>query len=142
MLILLVMAITPTMILGCATETATTTKIVKDVTAQEAFNLIKENTNNPDFIIVDVRTPREFADGHIENAINIDFDSKTFRSQLLQSDKNKTYLVYCDCAGGGKAEKTALIIMKAFGFKETYYMWDGIDGWEREGFPTESSNES
>lgn len=89
MLILLVMVITPIMILGCATKTETTIQIAKDVTAQEAFNLIEENKNNPDFIIVDVRTPKEFVDGHIENAINMDFNSGVFSDEINKLDRAK-----------------------------------------------------
>jgi len=59
-------------LVGCAAkETRTATQIIEDVTSQEAFTLIRNNQNNPDFVILDVRTPEEFADGHIENAINI-----------------------------------------------------------------------
>ena len=132
MLILLVMAITPTMILGCATKTEPPTQIAIDVTAQEAFNLIKENTNNPDFIIVDVRTPREFVDGHIENAINIDFNSGAFSDEISKLDRTKKYLVYCR---SGNRSRGAVNEMTELAFEDIYHLYAGIIGWSKAGYP-------
>jgi hypothetical protein len=69
---------------GCTDEkqvTGSNTSHVQDVTSQEAFNLIQENKNNPDFIILDVRTVSEFSDGHIEGALNIDVNLPSFREE-------------------------------------------------------------
>jgi len=62
---------------------------------KDAYTLIQKNKGNPDFVILDVRTPAEFADEHIENAINLDYYSETFRDDLNKLDKTKTYLIYC-----------------------------------------------
>lgn len=132
MLILLVMVITPIMILGCATKTETTIQIAKDVTAQEAFNLIEENKNNPDFIIVDVRTPKEFVDGHIENAINMDFNSGVFSDEINKLDRAKKYLVYCRI---GNRSRGAVNEMTELAFKEIYHLYVGIIGWSEAGYP-------
>ena len=113
---------------GCAT-----TQVIKDITPQEAFNLIQDNQNNPDFVIIDVRTPQEFAEEHIENASNIDFYSETFRDELDNLDKNKTYLIYC--RSGGRSGN-ALNIMADLNFREAYNMLGGINQWESEGLPT------
>ncbi len=110
----------------------TTTQIIEDVTAQEALNLIQENQNNPDFVILDVRTAEEVADGHIENAINLDFYSETFRDEVDRLDKNRTYLIYC--RSGGRSGN-ALDIMDELNFREVYNISDGIIAWEAEGLP-------
>ena len=79
-----------------------------------------------------MRTPEEFADEHIENAVNIDFYSETFRDELGELDKNKTYLIYCR---SGNRSASALAIMKGLDFNEAYDMgW--INQWKAEGFPT------
>jgi len=65
------------------TPPQTPTQIIEHITPQEAFTLIQENQDNPDFVIIDVRTPEEFAEEHIENAINIDYRSETFRTSLI-----------------------------------------------------------
>jgi len=113
--------------------TETPTQIIEDISPQEAFTLIQENQNNPDFVILDVRTPEEFADGYIENAINIDFRSETFRNKLNQLDKNETYLVYC--RSGGRSAN-AVKIMVELNFREVYNMSGGIIAWKAEGLPT------
>jgi rhodanese-related sulfurtransferase len=111
----------------------TPTQIIKDITPQEAFTLIKGNKDNPNFVIVDVRTPEEFANEHIENAINIDFSCETFEDELNELDKNKTYLIYC--RSGGRSGN-ALDIMAELNFSEVYNMLDGINGWKAAGLPT------
>jgi len=111
----------------------TTTQIIEDITSQEAFTLIQNNQNNPDFIILDVRTRQELADGHIENVINIDFYSETFRDELNNLDKNKTYLIYC--RSGNRSGKT-LNIMAELNFREVYNILEGIVSWKAEGLPT------
>jgi len=108
-------------------------QIIEDITTQEAFTLIQHNQNNPDFVIIDVRTPNEFAEGHIENAINVDFRSETFRDELNKLDRNKTYLVYCRIGG---RSGSALTIMKELNFREVYNMLGGINVWKSEGLPT------
>ena len=106
---------------------------VEDVTAQEAFTLIQDNRDNPDFVILDVRTPEEFADGHLESAINIDYNADTFRDELDNLDKNKTYLIYCR---SGNRSGQALALMEKLNFREVYNISDGIIGWQAEKLPT------
>ena len=108
------------------------TQIIENITPQEAFTLIQDNQDNPDFVILDVRTPEEFANGYIENAINLDYYSDTFRDELNKLDKNKTYLIYC--RSGNRSGK-ALNIMEELNFREVYNMMGGIIQWEAEGFP-------
>jgi rhodanese-related sulfurtransferase len=80
-----------------------------------------------------VRTAGEFATGHIENAMNLDYHSDSFRNELNNLDKNKTYLVYCAM---GSRSADALAIMKELGFMEAYNMLGGINQWQEEGLPT------
>ena len=121
---------------GCVgketTPPETLTPIAEDITPQEAFALIQDNQNNPDFVIIDVRTPEEFAGEHIENAINIDFRSESFRDELNKLDKNKTYLVYCR---SGARSGNALDIMAELNFREAYNVSGGIIAWKAEGLP-------
>ena len=122
---------------GCvSTETVPPnqeTQVIENITPPEAFALIQDNQNNPDFVIIDVRTPEEFADGHIENAINLDYYSETFQDELNKLDKNKTYLIYC--RSGNRSGK-ALNIMEERNFREVYNVSDGIIAWEAAELPT------
>ncbi len=138
LLVLLVIAVTLT--LGCAKTSPEITaditpqpsQIIADITTDQAFTLIQENQDNPDFFIIDVRTQAEFEQGHIENAINIDYYSDTFQDELNNLDKDKTYLVYCKVGG---RSKDALAIMKELGFMEAYNMQGGIDQWKEDELP-------
>ena len=132
----MVLALSASLVIGVALtggcvrdETAT----IEDITPQEAFTLIQNNQNNPDFVIIDVRTQGEFAEQHIKNATNIDLYSEAFQDMLNKLDKNKTYLIYC--RSGGRS-RTALDIMAELNFKEVYNILGGINQWKTEGFPT------
>ena len=117
-------------IAGCVRDE---TAAIEDVTPQEAFTLIEDNRNNSDFVIIDVRTAEEFADGHIEDAGNIDFYSTTFREELDNLDKNKTYLIYC--RSGSRSGSTA-DIMAELNFEEVYNILGGMIQWNSEELPT------
>jgi len=108
-------------------------QIIEDITPQEAFALIQNNQNNPDFII-DVRTPEEFAEGYIKDAINIDFYAETFRDELDKLDKNKTYLIYCR---SGRRSGNALDMMAELNFREVYNILGGFNRWQAEGLEWE-----
>ncbi len=97
--------------------------------------LIQINENNPDFVIIDVRTAAEYSSGHIEGAINLDFrGGQTFRDDLDALDKNKTYLIYC--RSGNRSGQT-LPIMEDLGFMKVYNLSGGINRWTSDGYTLE-----
>ncbi len=108
-------------------------QIIEDIVPGEAYGLIQNNKGNQDFILLDIRTPEEYRDGYIEDAINLDFYSETFRDELNKLDKDKKYLVYCR---SGRRSGISLGTMKELGFREAYNMAGGIIQWEAEGLPT------
>lgn len=118
---------------GCADKSTTSTQLIDDITAQEAFTLLQDNQGNSEFTIIDVRTPAEFSDGHIENAINIDFNSNGFENEISKLDRNKEYLIYCR---SGNRSSGALEVMKELGFMNIYHLYEGIIGWTDSGYPT------
>jgi len=136
MLALLCILIVPSLLIsGCINQEniGPQTQIIEDVTLEEAVALIEDNRYNPNFVIIDVRTPEEYARGHIEKAINLDYYSETFAGELDKLDKDKTYLIYCRSANrSGKA----LDMMAELGFAEVYNMLGGMVQWERTGLPT------
>ncbi len=94
---------------------------IEVVNKSEYKNLIKKN-----FPIIDVRTPAEFWEGHIDNAINIDFKSNSFINEISKLDKSKTYLIYC--RSGNRSSKAATI-MDSLGFKKTIDLEGGFLRW-------------
>ena len=104
----------------------------KLISAKDAAQLIEENRNNPDFIILDVRTPEEYSDGHIENALNLDVKSESFTEQAVKLDKGKTYLLHCR---SGSRSEMAVKIMEKSGFTDIYEIGGGFEEWKNEGLP-------
>jgi rhodanese-related sulfurtransferase len=104
-------------------------------TTAECNTLIQENIDNPDFIILDVRTPAEYAGGHIENAVNLDYYEDDFEATLDTWDKSKTYLIYCRT---GSRSAAVMKIMQKLEFTEVYNMLGGINAWTDAGLPTVS----
>ena len=141
LLVLLVMAVTLTV--GCPkaqpeitadiTPLEVLTPIIADISPQDTFTMIQENQDNADFFIIDVRTAQEFATGHLENALNLDYRNDNFRDEINNLDKDKTYLIYC--AVGGRSSG-ALTVMGELGFMEVYNMLGGINQWKAEELPT------
>jgi len=106
-----------------------------DITSREAWKLIRENAGNPDFIILDVRTPLEFFNSRIPGAINLDYYNPEFKKNLTQLEPGKTYLVYCK---SGTRSAAAVNLMGAMKFKSFFHLAKGIDEWKNEGMPIQS----
>ncbi len=106
--------------------------LIEDISPAAALDLIDSNKGSQQFVILDVRTPEEFGEGHLDQAINIDYKSRTFKDSLAVLDKSKTYLVYCRV--GNRSAKSAMF-MKEMGFNIVYNMLEGIRGWIRNDYP-------
>lgn len=142
-LLVLLAALLATLPAGCGETTlqSPTTSLtlspspaLKDISVEDAYALIRERQGSPDFIIIDVRTPAEFAEGHIKGARLIDFTAETFRTEVGKLDRSLTYLIYCQM---GVRSATALAVMTELGFMKVYNMSGGITDWKAAGFPTE-----
>ena len=140
MLIILVLVIVGVVLIsGCvyreigAVKTETQIQIIENITSKEAYALIQKNKENPHFVIFDVRIAKEFANEHIENAVNLDYYSEIFKDKIGNLDKNKMYLIYCK---SGNCSGNALNIMKELDFMKVYNILGGINEWKEEGLPT------
>lgn len=85
---------------------------------------------DPDIVIVDVRTPPEFAEGHLGRAIEIDFNADDFATRIDELDPAATYLVYCR-SGSRSANATAM--MRSVGIDRIYELDGGIVAWTEAG---------
>src|SRR5688500_20152176 len=86
----------------------------------EQFDRLRQQTNT---VVLDVRTPKEFAAGHIPGATNIDWNGADFANRAAALDKSKTYLVHC--AVGGRSAK-ASDKMAAIQFTNVYNLEGGM----------------
>jgi len=78
--------------------------------------------------VLDVRTPGEYASGHIKNTLLANWnDAKEFERRIGFIDKNKPVYVYC-LAGGRSAAAAAK--MRAMGFENVYELSGGINAWK------------
>jgi len=83
-------------------------------------------------ITLDVRTPIEFAEGHIEGSRLIDFQSGNFENEIAALDKNATYAVYCR---SGNRSGQAVKVMQDAGFTSVFNMNGGVIDWANAGLP-------
>lgn len=111
--------------MGCTAQNGSS------IDSKDAYGLIKADSN---IAILDVRTAKEFADGHVAGAVNIDVNQADFAQKIDQLDRSKTYIVYCR---SGRRSSKAVGIMAAKGFKNLYNVSDGFVGWNKNGLPFE-----
>ncbi|HEX2682850.1 MAG TPA: rhodanese-like domain-containing protein [Ferruginibacter sp.] len=96
-------------------------------TSLNADEFEKAITTLPDVQVLDVRTPSEYFSGHIQNALQADWnDDKEFERRLSFIDKNKPVYVYC--LAGGRSAAAADKMRKA-GFKNVYELKGGTNAW-------------
>ncbi|HKZ29029.1 MAG TPA: rhodanese-like domain-containing protein [Acidimicrobiia bacterium] len=116
---------------GC-TSAGTLDQQIAGVSPAQAAGIVEENSGNEDFVILDIRTPEEYAAGKIEGAINVDFYAGDFRRQLDALDKDTHYLVYCS---SGNRSGQALPIFEDLGFARVDNLATGISGWFDQKYP-------
>lgn len=79
-------------------------------------------------VIIDVRMPQEFEQGHIEGAININFFDPEFKHQLLDLDRDKTYYLYCK---NETRSYRSMKFMETNDFKHVYMLKGGYEEWNK-----------
>ena len=97
---------------------------------QAAKELMDSRKGDLNFIILDVRTPQEYASGHIAGARLLDFTAPDFAVQAAKLPKDASYLVYCR---SGKRSAEATAALRAKGYAHVKDM-GGIKAWQEAGF--------
>jgi rhodanese-related sulfurtransferase len=83
-------------------------------------------------ILLDVRTPKEYREGHIEGSMLIDWNDPTFREKIATLDPKKPYVLYCR---SGNRSASARKAMTSMGFTDVRDLAGGINAWQRAGNP-------
>lgn len=109
------------------TFSETTANKYKTILATACDSLIKANEKNPDFVILDVRTPSVWAADHLTGSICRNYYDIDFNAQLNALPKQKIYLLHCQ--SGGRSGPT-FTMMKSLNFTEVYEMSGGINAWK------------
>ncbi|MDH1601403.1 MULTISPECIES: rhodanese-like domain-containing protein [unclassified Empedobacter] len=86
-------------------------------------NVNEINFKNKKNVLLDVRTPEEFAEGHVPGAVNIDVKNPNFEEEIQKLDTKKNYFIYCK---SGVRAKLATEKMQEKGFKNAKNFKDGM----------------
>jgi len=89
---------------------------------------------NQDVLILDVRTPEEFAKNRIKGAINLPVDQVENKIQSVIPDKNKKIFAYCLSAS---RSVHAVNAMKKLGYTDVYNLTSGLLAWRAKQYPLE-----
>lgn len=124
------------LVFACSNEQGT--KKYSSLTPLE-FDAKMKETASP--TIIDVRTPEEFANGHLEHAKNIDWNGINFENQIAKVDTSKPVFIYC--LSGGRSSNAAQKML-SMGFTNVYELSGGILKWRSADLPetTVTSNVS
>ena len=116
-----------------AEQQETTGNIYKRFSAVQCDSLIKANAANPNFVILDVRTPGEYSGYHLMDAINRSTGDSNFDAQMAALPKHKLFLMHCQ---SGSRSAGAFAKMKNLGYAEVYEMIGGLNAWNSAKLPT------
>lgn len=101
--------------------------VLTQVDPGEAEDLL---TAEPGLVVLDIRTPEEVATGTLPGAIDVDFYSPTFESEIASLDRDTPYLVYCR---SGNRSAQGVDLMVDLGFEEIYELDGGVVSWVESG---------
>ncbi len=91
---------------------------ITEFTSEELYNAV----------LIDVRTPEEYAEGHLEGALNLNWYDESFVQQLEGIDKDQKVYVYCK--RGGRSASAAKLL-DSLGYKKVIDLTGGYDAWKQ-----------
>ena len=109
-------------VISCKAQEENTDVTILSV--EEAKTILAEE---PGAVFLDVRTPEEFNEGHIEGAVLINFFDENFKEQVEALDKDKPVYIYC--RSGNRSQQAGMILTQ-MGFQEVYDIEAGYIGWD------------
>ncbi|WP_374460891.1 thioredoxin domain-containing protein [Chryseobacterium taeanense] len=104
----------------------------KNESSLPATEFSKKLDQTKDAQLVDVRTPGEFRNGHLKNAMNIDWNADDFTEKAKVLDKEKPVFLYCM---SGPRSTAAAAKLQEMGFKNVYEMQGGMMKWRNANLP-------
>jgi rhodanese-related sulfurtransferase len=110
-------------------KATTTVNVTPDVAAQ----MMKEKAP---VLVLDVRTPDEFAEGHIPGAMNVDFLGDDFEKKLAALPADRPLIVHC--AAGNRSAKAVAKLAALQKFAQIFHLKSGFNGWKAAGKPVET----
>ena len=89
-----------------------------------------ERVANNDWLLIDVRSPEEFADGHIPGAVNMPHENINDYLSELEGHKDKPIIIYCR---SGRRAKLAMKVLEDLDFSEVMHLEGDMLGWSAAG---------
>lgn len=139
---LITVALLATAAAGCSSESSSraTTQSVSAASSSGGIVTVSAEAfrtaiADPGVIVLDVRTPEEYAAGHIAGAVNVNFNDASFDAQLQSLDREAAYAIYCQSSN---RSGQAVAKMRELGFTTITELADGIVSWANAGYPIES----
>lgn len=127
---LIPLALVLTLSITACGSTATTDSGIRLVSAEAGAEIAEQPAS--DLVILDVRTPEEFDEGHLEGAILVDFYEADFADRIAELDPDVPYLLYCR---SGNRSGQASEMMRDLGFVDVAEIDGGILAWLDSGLP-------
>jgi len=118
---------------SCAQNTAkknTDTKVAQKQSIVKLISTTNLNLKLGDIQLIDVRTPKEYSEGHLKGAVNINFHDDDFIVQMSKLDKDKEIYIYCR---SGSRSGRAASKLKEQGFTKIFDLQGGIKNWNAKG---------
>lgn len=97
-----------------------------------AVEIMRQNKDNPAFVILDVRTEQEFRQGYIQGAALLDYYAPDFRERFAELDRDATIFTYCR---SGNRSSHVLKMADDLEFRNVYDLRGGILAWREAGLP-------
>jgi phage shock protein E len=119
---------------GCAHSSTSANRAASAATGQQHLSVaaFAGLASAPGTVVLDVRTPAEFASSHLARAVNVDVEAADFSARLGALNKSATYAVYCH---SGNRSAAALGLMASAGFAHASDLSGGISAWLAAGQP-------
>lgn len=119
------------MVLVGVTACSSSTAVIETVDPEEAAATLADD---PESVLLDIRTPEEYAESRIAGSTNIDFYAADFATRLGALDRDVTYVIYCR---SGNRTTAALDIFRDLDFRSVYAVEGGIQAWVGTGLAVE-----
>jgi rhodanese-related sulfurtransferase len=118
-------------LIGCNSWKTSKSFNYNELSFSEFDNSLKSDSN---YILVDVRTPKEYRNGHMKNAVNVSYFGTTFTDSIKTLDRKKTIYMYCQTQ---HRSPLASKKMKKLGFHKIIDLKGGFMKWENNQMPIE-----
>ncbi len=129
-LVVVALAVTLAVLTTACGSDADTASGLKTVSVDESAAVLESPPDG--LVVLDVRTPEEFDEGHLDGAELLDFYEPDFAARLATLDSDAPYLLYC--RSGNRSGQT-LDMMRDLGFTDVTEIDGGINAWTAAGEP-------